>query len=71
MWLKLESKLTMGKYKNLTVRNVIERGDSGYLLWLHNSNLNIFLCQSVFTRMGNWQHYKNTARCQSNFCKNR
>jgi len=47
-WLNDNSRLNFGKYKGKKVGEVT---DGQYIKWLHESKLNIFFTQNVFTRL--------------------
>ena len=66
-YLSLNSTLNTSKYKGKTVE-YITKIDPQYLIWLHNSNLNMRLGKSVLEKLGIWNSYKNTKECNNIKC---
>lgn len=66
-YLSLHSTLNTSKYKGKKVEYVAQI-DPNYLIWLHNSNLKIWLGKSVLTKLGLWNNYKNTSICNTIQC---
>jgi hypothetical protein len=66
-YLSLDSTLPTTKYKGKKVAYVAQF-DSNYLIWLHNSNLKIWLGKSVLEKLGVWNNYKNTSICNTIAC---
>lgn len=70
MYCNLYTKLNTSKYKGKTVKEVADF-DRNYLIWLHNSFLNIYLGRSVFEYLGIWKQYKDTDICKKQYCLNK
>ena len=68
-YLSMKSKLNTQKYKGKTVKEVADI-EPMYLIWLHNSFLNLYLGKSVFLYLNLWESYKNTPKCKALNCLN-
>ena len=66
-WYKLSTTVNFGIYTGLTVKEVADK-DWKYLIWLHNSKYNIYLCKSVFDYLHLWNTYKDTPLCKRAKC---